>query len=36
MVDMRSDPITVRLIYGGLMNLLKRSGLKGLRYNYRQ
>jgi len=35
-VDMSSGPITVRLIYGGLMNLWKRSGLMGLRYNYRQ
>lgn len=35
-VDMRSDPITIRVIYGGLMNLMKRAGLNGLRYNYRQ
>jgi len=35
-VDMSSGPITVRVIYGGLMNLWKRAGLKGLRYNYRQ
>lgn len=35
-VDMNSGPITVRLLYGGLMNLWKRTGLRGLRYNYRQ
>jgi hypothetical protein len=35
-VDMRGDPITVRLIYGGLMNMTKRLGMRGLRYNYRQ
>lgn len=35
-VDMSSGPITVRLIYGGLINLRKRAGLDGLRYNYRQ
>jgi hypothetical protein len=35
-VDMHSSPITVRVIYGGLMNLRKQGGLEALGYKYRQ
>ncbi|GEM_PF-2874581 len=35
-VDMNSAPITIRLIYGGLMNLRKSQGLGSLHYAYRR